>query len=216
MRPITITQNPAAKSTTVIAASQTPSGAGNLTLAAGAAAIDSAVGGRIVGITSAGNDSGITFTITGIDQNGLSISEVVTGSSGAPGTAVSTKFYKSISKIAVSGAAAGAVTVGTVNTTLSTISQMIPLDFYHRIATQVMIEVTGTINFSVSETFDPILANGPSGAILVTPTALSSKTSNINSLLDVGATGVVVQINSYSTGATLTARIISAANSDLG
>src|ERR1700676_3475056 len=156
MRPIKITQNPAAQSATVIAASQSPLGAGNLTLAAAASAIDSAVGGRIVGIVSAGNDAGITFTITGVDQNGLTATEVVTGASGAPGTAVSTKFYKSISQIVVSGASASTVTVGTVNTTLSTSSQMIPLNFYNRIATQVAVQVTGTINFTVKETFDSI------------------------------------------------------------
>lgn len=215
MRPIRVTQNPAAQSSTVIAGSQSPAGAGNLTLAAGATAIDSAIGGRLIGITSGGNDAGITFTVTGLDQNGLAATEVITGAAGAPGTAVSTLFYSSISQIHVSGASAGTVTVGTVNTTLSTSSKVIPINHYARVAAEVSVQITGTINFTIKETFDPILSGNPtaSAAVLVSPSAFASKTGNVNGQLDVGVTGVVVVINSYSTGATLTANIIQPLNS---
>src|SRR5690349_8255827 len=139
MRPITITQTPANQSAVVVAASQSP-GAGAITLAATASAIDTGTGGRIVSLVSGGNDSGITFTITGIDQNGLAATETVTGANAS--TAVSTKFYQSVSSITHTGSVAGTFSSGTVNTTLSTSSALVPLNFYSRIATQVAVEVT--------------------------------------------------------------------------
>lgn len=215
MRPVTITQTPAAASATKVAASQSP-GAGAITLAATASALDTGTGGRIVSLVSGGDDSGITFTITGVDQNGLAATEAVTGAN--TGTAVSTKFYQSVSSITHTGSVAGTLTAGIVGTTLSTSSPLVLLDFYDRIATVVAVETTGTINFTVKETFDPVLAGTvtPSAAILFSPSALSAKTSSTVAQLDVGATGVCVVINSYSTGATLVARVISPANSNMG
>jgi hypothetical protein len=46
--------------------------------------------------------------------------------------------------------------------------------------------------------------------------ALTSKTANAISQTDQSVTGVQIQINSYSTGATLTMQIVSASNSNLG
>ncbi len=218
MQILTITQNPATASATALSTSASP-GASPLTLTAQAAAIDAAVGGRIISITSGSDDSSIHFTVVGIDQNGFSVTENITGSSGAPGTVVSTKFYKSVSSITPSGAgAAGTTTAGIVGTTLSTASTMVPLNYYSRTAAQVAVEVTGTINFTIKETFGPILTGTPttSAAILFSSSALSAKTANTNALLDVGATGVVAIINSYSTGATLTMRVVTPSNSNLG
>ena len=64
--------------------------------------------------TSAGNDAGITFTITGIkvgDLSGTSVTEEVTGANAS--TASSTNFYTSVSNISVDGASAGDVSIGT-------------------------------------------------------------------------------------------------------
>lgn len=215
MRPFTISLTPSAASATLIATSQSP-GAGTITLTAAAANIDSGTNGRIVGITSGSDDHLITFTITGVDNNGNAASETLTGSAGAPGTVVSTKFYKSISSVTHTGSVAGTVTIGTVGTTLSASSNLIPLNFYARIATQVAVEITGTINFTVQETFDPILASGTSGAVLFSVAALTAKSANTVSQIDVAATGIQIIINSYSTGATLTARVIEPSNSNKG
>lgn len=64
--------------------------------------------------TSAGDDRGITFTITGIKVGSLtgeSVTEDVTGANAS--TAPSTNFYTSVSNISVSGASAGNVSIGT-------------------------------------------------------------------------------------------------------
>ena len=65
-------------------------------------------------ITSAGNDSGITFTITGIKVGDLTntvVSEVVTGANTS--TATSTNYYARVDSITASGASAGNVKIGT-------------------------------------------------------------------------------------------------------
>jgi hypothetical protein len=71
--------------------------------------------GYKIAITSAGNDSGITFTIVGIkvgDLTGANTTEVVTGANAA--VATSTNFYTEIKSIRASGASAGNVKIGSV------------------------------------------------------------------------------------------------------
>ena len=65
-------------------------------------------------ITSAGNDSGITFTITGIrvgDLTNTVVSEVLTGPNAT--TVTSSNYYSRIDSIVASGASAGNVKIGT-------------------------------------------------------------------------------------------------------
>ena len=64
--------------------------------------------------TSAGDDRGITFTITGIKVGSLTgeaVTEVVTGANAS--TASSTNFYTVVTSIVASGASAGNVSIGT-------------------------------------------------------------------------------------------------------
>jgi hypothetical protein len=71
--------------------------------------------GYKIGITSAGNDAGITFTIVGIkvgDLTGANTTEVVTGAN--VGVATSANFYTVVSRITASGASAGNVKLGSV------------------------------------------------------------------------------------------------------
>ena len=89
-----------------IAASQDPAGAGNLTLAAPYIVFDVA---RYVYITSAGNDSLLTFTVTGWDVNNSPAVESITG--GNTKAVVSTKKFKAVTNVAVSGDS-GSVQVG--------------------------------------------------------------------------------------------------------
>jgi flagellin len=63
-----------------------------------------------VTVTSAGNDSGITFTITGTDSSGKNISEVLTGANAS--TATTTATFKTVTGVSLSSGAAGAVTIG--------------------------------------------------------------------------------------------------------
>lgn len=96
------------------AQAQAVAGAGNLTengalVSSGAATFAAA---QKVVITSSGNDSGITFTVTGTNADGVTISETITG--GNATTAKSSKYFKTVTNVAASDAAAGTVKVGTL------------------------------------------------------------------------------------------------------
>ena len=89
------------------------SGAGALSLITNDAGVNGI--GYKVEFTSAGNDSGRTFTIVGQkvgDLTGTATTEEVTGASA--GAATSTNFYSYIQSISVDAACAGNVKIGTV------------------------------------------------------------------------------------------------------
>src|SRR5690349_9122021 len=112
-----LTKSLVAAAATGISTSQGPITAGNkFTLngskvSGGVATFDSQ---RRVIITSAGNDSGITFTITGTNDDGNTISEVLTGANAT--AAVSGLDYLTVTSIVANGTTASTVTAGT-NTT---------------------------------------------------------------------------------------------------
>ena len=91
------------------AQTQSPSGAGNLTLNGALAGVADVA--RNVVVTSAADDRTKTFTVYGTDHYGVAVAETITGSNGS--TAAGLKAFKTVSRIAVSAATTGAVTVGT-------------------------------------------------------------------------------------------------------
>ena len=66
--------------------------------------------GRLVTITSGGNDSGFAFTVTGTNVDGDAQTEAITGANA--GVATGTKFFKTITQIASAGDPAGTVKAG--------------------------------------------------------------------------------------------------------
>jgi len=100
-----------------VCASQTPSGSGNLTIN-GALADGGSINfttaaskqPRKVTFTGTGNESSRNFTITGTDFLGTAQTEVVVGPNNS--TVESTKFFNTITQIAIDGATAAAITVG--------------------------------------------------------------------------------------------------------
>lgn len=114
MRPTVITCGPyAAPSATNIRTASSVAAAGNVTLngslvSSGVATLDQP---RRVLFTSAGNDSGITFTVYGNDWNANPVSDVVTGANAS--TAYTKYDFKTVTRIVASGASAGNVSIGT-------------------------------------------------------------------------------------------------------
>jgi hypothetical protein len=78
-------------------------------------------GGRIVEITSAGNDSGIDATVTGTDVNGDALSETI--DCGNAGAVVTTAHFKTITGIQMIGNSAGNVIAGTTTGAADVISK---------------------------------------------------------------------------------------------
>lgn len=158
---------------------------------------------RIVGIYSSANLSAIGFTIVGTNAHGEAQSETVaTGPNNS--TVVSTKLYKTITSVTPDTTdGVNFVEIGTVATTLSAESDYVTVDFYLGATPTYFVDVTGTINYTISECF--MNPNDFTAAQLVWM-PLSAHTSKSADTVAVGtlhAAAVKVIINSYSAGAEL-------------
>lgn len=113
---------------------------------------------RRVIITSAGNDSGITFTVSGTDWAGNPRSETVTGANA--GIASSVLDYLTVTSVLTSGAVASTAIVGTNGVAGS---PWVRFDDYAA-NSQVALQCTasGTVNYTVQQTMeDPGLVTNP-------------------------------------------------------
>ena len=95
-----------------VCASQTPGGAGNLTIngalaSGGTVTFDEP---RQVTIAGTGNEAGKTFTITGTDETGAAASEAIAGPNNS--TVTTTTYFATVTQVAVDAGTAAAVTVG--------------------------------------------------------------------------------------------------------
>lgn len=158
MRPISFTTTAlSGASTTNICGSQTPLGAGNLTIngalaTAGVATLTSATAkpryGLTIKISCAGSDAGRTFTVTGTKPGGGAQTEAIAGANSS--NTSSALYWETITQIAVDAATAGAITVG-ANQVGAT--DWIPLDVYTPSPqTAIDVNITGTVNYSVTYT----------------------------------------------------------------
>lgn len=113
---------------------------------------------RRVILTSAGNDSGITFAITGTDLSGAVVTDVVTGANA--GVAQSNMDFYTVTSVKPSGAVASTVSVGT-NTVAS---QWVNLDMYGALA-PLAIQATpdsAGANYTIQTTLDdPFVIGAP-------------------------------------------------------
>ena len=93
--------------------------------------------GRVVTILSAGDDSAISFTVTGTDVNGDAQTESITGANA--GTATGSKYFLTISGISAVGNPAGNVSAGVCTGTAGV------LDFLTTSPTGTSIYKVGTV-----------------------------------------------------------------------
>lgn len=150
----TITYSLVAAVATGVATSQSGSSItlnGSL-VTAGVATLDSGGAARRLIISSGGNDTGITFKITGTDRYGRAQSESLAGASGA--AAQSVKDYLTVSSIVPSGAVATYVTAGTngVGSSAPMIVDWVPNGNLMKCSTLI----TGTVNYTIQEAIDDL------------------------------------------------------------
>ena len=206
MLPATIPVSFAAADADGISTTQTPSGAGNLTItgalaSGGVATLTPKTGrqDRQVVITCSGSDAGRTFTVYGTNGQGLAISEAIAGS--AASTSVSVSYFQTVTRVAVDAGTAGAVTVGTNGVGGST--PWMPDNFCETINISLAIEVTGTINCTVQYTYGDVYAASGYGSLTWWSHAtLASITSNTDSSTTKPVIAFRLKQNSFSTGAT--------------
>lgn len=108
MRAVAITKALTAASANTVAHAQSLAGAGYLTLTATPIVLDS---GRQIIITSAGDDSGLTWTIVGLDDAGAGLKDSFAGANGIATSNLTN--IKTVTSIYGSAATASTVTAGT-------------------------------------------------------------------------------------------------------
>lgn len=202
MRPKTVTLTLAVDRDGICAAQQA-AGAGDLTidgaLASGGAFSQSTA--QQVGIYSAGNLAGVTFTVygTGYDSSGrysASLSDAVTGPNNS--TVETTSYYMTVSRVAVSGAVGSDVEVGLVD---EAVSQIIPINRLTDFSMGLQTVVSGTIDYDVEFTMRDVFDT--SVTLTWAPaTDMDGATASATSAINAGVQAVRVRSNSGSdTGA---------------
>lgn len=157
--------------------------------------------------TATQDQSDSTFTVTGIDADGKAQSEAITGP-GSGATVESTKYFKEVYKVAISGGdACDTVDMGTVD---EAASQTVVLDHYQGYAPTIQLDVTGTINCDVQVTVQdpqedgtaPFTLNDQEDLSWVNDSNFAAKTADtLASLAVPGMRAMRFVTNSYSAGA---------------
>jgi len=153
MRPVTVSVGPlTASSTNNIATAQSLGAAGALTLNGSLASggVATIANPQRIGIKSVGDDSARTWTVTGTNWSGSTISETFKGAT-AGATVNSALSYATVTSIALDGATAGNVTVGT--TGLGS-SPWVRFDNWAHPTLAIQCVVTGTVNYTFESSFD--------------------------------------------------------------
>ena len=172
---ITRTKALTADSVNVIAHTQTPLAAGNLTLVSTPVTLDTQ---RRVLFTFVADETGHSFVVYGTKQGGASIQETVAGA--GIGTVSTLQDFLTVSRVSISAAATGAIQVGT-NTVGATDWQSIDI-FRQPVNIGFSIVLNGTVNYTIQTTNQDVNALLPAGQIPTTSdlpqfTALSYTTS---------------------------------------
>lgn len=207
MRPIFITKQMTAAVTTAVCASQSP-GAGaitiNGTLASGGVATFTTQ--RQVIITSGGNDSGISFTITGTNDNNVVISETITGAN--VGAATSTIDFLTVTSITHTGSVAGTLTAGTNGVGCT---HPIPLAHYQTpFNVSLALEFptagsTATVQYTYDDVFSLSVIQS-NGLRWTDMSSLTSKTTDTDGSLTAPVAAVRMKITTGTAPVTLTVR----------
>lgn len=156
MRPIVVTAGPVlAAAPASIAALQTPTGAGALALdgsyvnlGSGIAVMPNATAVKVI-ITSAGDNSGVQFTVVGTNQNNALTTETLPGPNA--GSVTTTNYFLTVISVSVSAATAGAVSVG--SSALAS-SAWVNFDTWSLSQTSIQVDVLGIANYTVQQTLD--------------------------------------------------------------
>lgn len=211
MKPVRFTIVPAAADDDIVAKTQTPGAAGNLTLngdgvtgSPARAVLD--IPRRLL-FTFAGDEHSRTFVVYGYaDTVGQAnpVQETITGTT--PGTVISTLDFGQVTRISIDDAAAGAIKVGTVASTTSASSPWQVVDPYLTpFSLAINVDTLGTVNYTVEGTLDDVMGgyvNGNWVAPTLPPTTINvlqaAGASDTLTTVTSPITAWRVKINSYT------------------
>lgn len=151
------------------------------------------------------NYSGTNVTLTGTDADGHVQTETLAGPNA--NTVTSTKHFLTVTSISVSASLGGnGMSVGYA---AESVTPTIPLERMSIVAANHDVDVSGTINFSLYETFDNVfvLTTDSLDWGLYATAWNAAKTATTVGQGSVGAAGARVRVNTVTNGATLTWRV---------
>lgn len=191
-----------------ICLSQKPSAGGVQSLVLNGSLVVSGVAvmdvARAVAITSTGNESALTFTITGTNYMGITQTETLAGPNAT--TVSSALYYQTVTRITVSGNTAGNITVGTNG---QATSPWFPTcyDRYPVLSLVCDVSSGATLNYTVQFTGDNLqVVNGRINrnasilAVAQNQTELINQTVSNTGVLISGVCGVRIVLNSWTSG----------------
>ena len=195
----TITKVLTGASVNVIAHTQTPGGAGNLTLTSTPVTLDTQ---RRVLLTFAADETGHTFVVYGTKQGGSSIQETVAGTTA--GAVATIQDFLTVSRVSISTAATGAIQVGTNGVGATDWQSIDTMREPVNVAFQVTVGA-GTVNYSVQMTVQDVnmLPSGTTYPTAFDSVVASQTTDQIGSITDPASFFRLV-INSGTDPATIT------------
>ena len=184
-----------------ISAAQTTAGAADLLINGALASGGSYTGtyAHQIGMFSSGNISTVVFTVYGTDQDGKAITDTITGINNT--TVETTKYFKTVTRIAASAIVGTNVIAGTVD---EIATQTIPLDVYTPAHT-FAVDVTGTLNYDMEVSFDR--PNRSETLVWVNDADIVNETTSQFKDTSVKFGAVRLVVNSYTAGATINFRI---------
>lgn len=195
MNVFTLDVAPTNVSTTNVCDSQSP-GAGviliNGTLASGGVATCGAA--QILKISTAGDESTRSFTVTGTDENGDAQSETVSSIS-VGSNKDTTKYYKTITEITHTGTLVGAISVGTTVGSLSSAFKFYKQVSPARIAVGISL-VSGTSTYTLQDCF----TNAPHTLWMDNATVTSKTASFEYAYIDTPCMAARLKVTASSTG----------------
>ena len=195
-----------------IAQSQTPAGAGNLTLNGALVSGGVATFGaqQYITITCGGNDAGRTFTIVGTGTTGQTLT--ITQAGANVGATTSTVGMKTVTRVSVDAATAGTIKVGIVGNGRQ---YPIAVDLNQNPTTiSVTVDVTGTINYSVQQTYNNLSSGTPDTWTWFNcpDSAVVSKAADAIGSITSPPTAIAILINSVTAPGQAVFRVIQATN----
>ena len=170
------------------------------TLTSGGAFVSADSLGRRIIITDIGADdqSGATYTLVGTDADDNALLEAIAGPT-ASGSVTTTAYFATVSSITIaSPVAASTVDIGTVDEVQTKIYF---LDSRNRESAGLGVVVTGTVNYTIEETFRNLHKHGLATDNFVDIASLADKTASLGESATIGAYGIRVVFNTYSDGA---------------
>ncbi len=193
MKPVSASLQLAAANAAAIVASNTPTGAGALTLVSSPWVAD--VPRRVL-VTYGNEASSRTVQITGTDRSGFPLKETVTVPSGALGTVATNNDFATVTQVQVFAAWTAAMSVGT-NTVASSAwfsvqTQVTPC------AIGIGVTVAGTVDYTVEYTYeDPnALPAGITWPDIFSLSALATKTTTLDSAITQPVAAFRLTVNS--------------------